>query len=116
MFFTAGTGTKILAESSTLFYLLHNPRVLAHLAEEVRTTFPVLDDRAYQSTTTAELACPIEWGNPELKKMSYLNACIHEAMRLSPGLLGISPRVAGPGGVVIDGTWFPEGMELGVPS
>lgn len=116
MFITAGTGTTILAVSSTLFYLLRNPRALDRLAEEVRTTFPVLEDCADQSTTTAELACPIEWGSPELKKMSYLNACIHEAMRLSPGLPGISPRVAGPGGVVIDGTWFPEGTELGVPS
>lgn len=116
MFITAGTGTTILAASSTLFYLLRNPRVLDRLAEEVRAAFPVPEDCADQSTTTAKLACPIEWGSPELKRMSYLNACIHEAMRLSPGLPGISPRVAGPGGVVIDGTWFPEGTELGIPS
>lgn len=32
-----------------------------------------------------------------------------------PGLPGISPRVAGPGGMVLDGMSFPEGMELGVP-
>lgn len=115
MSITAGTGKTILATSSTLFYLLLNPHVLARLAEEVCTTFPVPDDRADQSTTTAKLPCPIEWGSPELKRMSYLNACIHEAMRLSPGIPGVSPRVAGPGGMVLDGTWFPEGTELGVP-
>lgn len=119
MFITAGTGTTIVATSSTLFYLLRNPRVLARLTEEVRTAFPIPDNYGDLSTatttTTAELPCPIQWGSPELKRMSYLNACIHEAMRLSPGLPGISPRVAGPGGVVLDGTWFPEGTELGVP-
>lgn len=94
----------------------HGPRVLSRLAEEVHTAFPVPKDCADQSTTTSKLACPIEWGSPELKKMSSLNACIHETMRLSPGLPGISPRVAGLGGVVIDGTWFPEGTDLGVPS
>ena len=114
MFITAGTGTTILATSSTLFYLLRNPRALARLAEEVRAAFPVpADDRADQSAAPDK--CPIGWGDPGLKRMSYLNACIHEAMRLSPGLPGISPRVAGPGGVVLDGTWFPEGTELGVP-
>lgn len=115
MFITAGTGTTILATSSTLFYLLRNPHALAQLAEEVRTTFPVPDDWAGQSKTTAKIPCPIEWGSPELKRMSYLSACIHEALRLSPGLPGISPRVAGPGGMVLDGTLFPEGTELGVP-
>lgn len=120
MFITAGTGTTILATSSTLFYLLRNPRALARLAEEVRAAFPApagnhADQSTATATATATAECPISWGHPELKRMAYLNACIHEAMRLSPGLPGISPRVAGPGGAVLDGTWFPEGTELGVP-
>lgn len=47
--------------------------------------------------------------------MSYLHACIYDALRLSPGLPSVSPRVAGPGGMTLDGSWFPEGTEIGVP-
>ena len=114
MFVTAGTGTTILTTSATLFYLLRNPRTLDRLAREIRTAFPVPEEHAAQPMS--ELACPIEWGSRELKKISYLEACIQEALRLSPGLPGISPRVAGPGGISLDGSWFPEGTELGIPS
>lgn len=113
MFITAGTGTTIGATSATLFYLVRNPEALARLTREIRTAFPVPDDCA--GHPTSQLSCPIGWGSPELKKISYLEACVHEALRLSPGLPGISPRVAGPGGVSLDGVWFPEGTELGVP-
>lgn len=115
MFITAGTGTTILTTSSTLFYLLRNPRTFTRLADEIRTTFPVLDNYLSSKSTSQLSTCPIEWGSPELRKMSYLHACIYEALRLSPGLPGPSPRVAGPGGVSLDGEWFPQGTELGVP-
>ncbi|KUI56624.1 hypothetical protein VP1G_04047 [Cytospora mali] len=113
MFVTAGTGTSITTTSATLFYILHNPHTLARLTREIRTAFPVPDDCTGQPAS--QLACPIEWGSPELRKISYLEACILEALRLSPGLPGISPRVAGPGGITLDGAWFPEGTELGIP-
>lgn len=110
---TAGTGTTILTTGATLFYLLHNQHVLARLTREIRSAFPRPDDCA--GGPVSQRSCPIEFGSPELRKISYLQACILETLRLSPGVPGISPRVAGPGGVSLDETWFPEGTELGVP-
>lgn len=114
MFVTAGTGTTILTTSATLFYLVRNPNALARLTHDIRSAFPIPHDCAEQPIS--QLNCPIGWGSRELKSMGYLEACIQEALRLSPGLPGISPRIAGPGGVTLDGSWFPEGTELGVPS
>ncbi|PSR79600.1 cytochrome P450 [Coniella lustricola] len=113
MFVTAGTGTSILAVSSTLFYLLRYPHTLTRLAEDIRARFSVNRTSPNQNGSTP--ACPISWGSSELQNTPYLYACIYEAMRLSPGLPGFSPRVAGPGGVSLDGIWFPEGTELGIP-
>ncbi|ROW16124.1 hypothetical protein VPNG_01988 [Cytospora leucostoma] len=113
LFVTAGTGTTISTSSGTLFYLLHNPHILARLTREIRTAFPIPAECVGQMAS--QLTCPIEWGSPELKKISYLEACILETLRLSPGLPGITPRVAGPGGISLDGAWFPEGTELGIP-
>lgn len=44
----------------------------------------------------------------------YLRACIDEAMRMSPGVPGLLPRQVLPGGVEIDGHFFPPGVDLGV--
>ncbi|KAI1464444.1 cytochrome P450 [Daldinia caldariorum] len=101
----AGTDGLITATTSTLFYLLHNPSSLARLTREVRDTFPL--------HTAKGLA--ITFAGPELRGMSYLYACIDEAMRLSPPVPSILPRCAHRGGIVVEGEFFPEGTNIGIP-
>jgi cytochrome P450 len=50
----------------------------------------------------------------KLNGCKYLRACIDEAMRLSPSVPGILPRVVMPGGMEIDGQFLKEGVEVGV--
>ncbi|KAM6505407.1 pisatin demethylase [Fusarium solani] len=46
--------------------------------------------------------------------MPYLQAVIKEALRLHPGVGTQLTRVVPKGGVVIEGQFFPEGVEVGV--
>lgn len=105
---TGGTDGMITTLTSTLFYLLHNPRALSRLTAEVRERFPVTGEG--DSTE-----CPISFASPELKNFTYLLACLDEAMRLSPAVPSILPRRAGPGGITVDGQYFPAGTCLGIP-
>lgn len=50
-----------------------------------------------------------------LYKCHYLRACIDEAMRLAPEVPGLLPRQVLPGGVSVQGEYFPAGTILGVP-
>ena len=52
---------------------------------------------------------------PLLNSCTYLNACIDEAMRLSPPVGGILPREVLPGGIDIDGHYIPAGTVVGTP-
>lgn len=104
---TGGTDGMITTLTSTLFYLLHNPHTLARLTAEVRARFPIPAD--------GERTCPISFGCPELQNFTYLLACLDEAMRLSPPVPSILPRRVGPGGITVDGQYFPGGTCLGIP-
>ena len=96
----AGSDTMATGVSSTIFYILHYPATYARLQEEIRTTF--------------ENAEEIRMG-PRLNSCHYLFACIDESMRLSPGVGSILPREILPGGLTIDGEWFPAGTDVGLP-
>jgi cytochrome P450 len=51
----------------------------------------------------------------EVKDLTYLQACIDEALRLhSTSALGL-PRIVPEGGAVVCGEFFPEGTTLSVP-
>jgi cytochrome P450 len=97
----AGSDTTSTALAATMFYLVHNPKVLEKLAKEVRAAFEEVEE--------------IRSG-PTLSKLHYLRACIDEAMRLSPSVGGVLPRQVLPGGLEIDGEKFPEGTVVGVPT
>jgi cytochrome P450 len=99
LFIIAGSDTTGSAITATLFYLLHNPESYAIVEKEVRETFSNVED--------------IHSG-PLLDACEYLHACITEAMRLSPGVGSVLPREAMKGGMTIEGTYFPEGTEIGV--
>ena len=50
-----------------------------------------------------------------LSSCHYLRACIDEALRLSPPVGALLPRVVLPGGATIDGHRFPAGVDVGSP-
>ncbi|KAK1760308.1 Isotrichodermin C-15 hydroxylase [Echria macrotheca] len=96
----AGSDTTSTAMAATLFYLVRNPDALAKVAAEVRGRFENVED--------------IHQG-PQLTSLTYLRACIDEAMRLSPSVGGLLPREVLPGGIVVDGERIPAGMVIGTP-
>jgi cytochrome P450 len=94
----AGTDTSAATLCGLFFYLSHNPRVLAKLNSEIRSTFISVHE--------------IMLG-PELSKCQYLRACVDEALRLAPPAPGELPREILPGGAVIQGQFYPSGTVVG---
>lgn len=76
----AGTDTTKSVLCSLFFYLLRNPEKLAELRGEI--------DRFYPAGEAVS--------SKHFQEMTYLDACINEALRLSPGVPSGSPRDAGP--------------------
>lgn len=95
-----GSDTSSTAISSTIYYLLHSPDKLARLQTEVRSVFSSVDQ--------------IEFGT-ELQACTYLRACINEGLRLSPPAGSVLHRQVEPGGVHVGDTFYPEGVNIGVP-
>jgi len=91
-----GVGVTLAA---LFFYLVRQPAVLARLTREVRAAF----------------ASPSDIQTPTLNSLAYLAACIDETMRLVPPKPSTVPREVCPGGVEIDGRWFPAGVTVGTP-
>ncbi|RFU74504.1 benzoate 4-monooxygenase cytochrome p450 [Trichoderma arundinaceum] len=113
LFIIGGTDGMITATTSTLFYLLHNPRTLERLTREIREAFPLSADDIGKKASAVK--CPIRFASAELQRIAYLPACIDEAMRISPPVPSILPRVVGTGGMTVDGEYFPAGVNLGIP-
>ena len=101
LFIIAGTDTTITVTTATIFYLLHNPETLKRLQNEVRTKFGSADD--------------IRIGT-DLVSCVYLLACIDESLRLASPVGSLLPREILPGGLKVDGQWFPPGVDVGVPN
>jgi cytochrome P450 len=112
MFIIAGTDSTVTVSCATLFYVLRHPRILDRLTREIRTAFPLPANAA--GKLTSEVECPIKFASTELQNINYLYACIDEAMRLSPPHTSILPREIGPGGQIVDGEFFPQGVNLGI--
>ncbi|KAM6482884.1 cytochrome P450 [Trichoderma sp. SZMC 28011] len=113
LFIIGGTDGMITATTSTLFYLTHNPRTLERLTREIREAFPLSPEDMGKKGSNVK--CPIRFASAELQRIAYLPACIDEAMRMSPPVPSILPRVVGPGGLTVDGEYFPAGVNLGIP-
>jgi cytochrome P450 len=86
--------------ASTVFYLVRNPAALKKVVEEIRSKFSSVDEIVQ---------------GPKLNELTYLRACIDEAMRLSPSVGGLLPREVLPGGIIIDGESIPQGVVIGTP-
>lgn len=65
---------------------------MAKLVNEIRTAFPDRDDI----------------GVATLQKLSYLNACIEEGLRMYPPVPTGLPRVTPVGGAAVCGEWVPQ--------
>ncbi|KAH7248152.1 cytochrome P450 [Fusarium solani] len=97
----AGSDTTAISLSSAIYYLYTNPHTLRRLREEL--------DGAAQA---GKVSSPISF--QQAQEMPYLQAVIKEALRLHPGVGTQLTRVVPKGGVVIEGQFFPEGVEVGV--
>lgn len=93
----AGSDAVRFAVAATMFYLLQNQDAEAKVTAEVRNL-----DLGEDGLNESKMA-----------SLKYLRACIDEGMRLSPPKAGSIPRETGPGGIVIDGVFIPEGMSVG---
>ncbi|KAB2580509.1 Coagulation factor 5/8 type [Lasiodiplodia theobromae] len=96
----AGSDTTSTTLTGAIFYLLHNPSSLERLTTEIRSTFASAED--------------IRSG-PALNGCSFLRACIDEAMRLSPPVGAVLPRVVLEGGLNVLGHHIPAGTGVGCP-
>ena len=59
-----------------------------------------------------KLSTPVATFN-ETNEMPYFIACVKETLRFSPSTPFIMPRLVSRGGMVVNGTWVPEGTEIG---
>ena len=83
------------------YYLLKNPECLDELVREINT----MDDNG-------ELSDPITFA--ESNRMKYLQACMHEAMRMHPAVGQLLERLVPEGGANVAGVWLPGGTIVGV--
>jgi len=98
----AGSDTSKSTLTGFFFYLVRNPVVYKRLTDEIRSTFTNMDE--------------IRSG-PKLNSLSYLRACIDEALRKNPPVGSLLVRKVLPGGLDIEGVGhIPAGTEVGTPS
>jgi cytochrome P450 len=97
----AGADTTSVTLCSLLFYITHNERVYLKLVKEIRETFASPEDIVF---------------NPALLNCTYLRACIDETLRLAPAGPSELPRQILPGGMQIEGDFYPEGTIVGTPN
>src|SRR5579859_2957501 len=87
----AGSETTATLLSGVTYYLLKNPGAYDKVKEEVRGAFNEPEEINLTSTS----------------KLSYLHACLEEALRLYPPVPLALPRRTGPEGAIIDGVFVP---------
>ena len=97
----AGSDTTSTSLSATMFYLVRNTGAMGKLRREVRENFSDADEIV---------------SGTRLNGLTYLKACIDEAMRLAPAVPSAIPREAMEGGVEVDGVFLPEGTDCGTPA
>jgi cytochrome P450 len=96
----AGSDTSSVVLSGFFFYMTRYPRVYAKLVSEIRQTFDTVEEIK---------------GGPKLSACQYLRACIDETLRMCPATPGELPRVVQKPGLEVDGSFVPEGVQVGVP-
>ena len=98
LFISAGTDTTATALTGWTYFVCTHPAVYSRLVSEIRGTLASEDD--------------IKW--EKVKKLQYLDATIHEALRLFPPSAASQQRIVPPGGATIDGYYVPAGKTVAV--
>ncbi|VUC23384.1 unnamed protein product [Clonostachys rosea] len=93
---SAGSDTTATALRAVIYLLLKNPTAYQRLCDEVRSN----------------LELPVKF--KEASKLTYLNACIKEALRMHPPVGMLLGRQAPQGGEVVNGFHIAEGIEIGI--
>ncbi|KAK5042882.1 hypothetical protein LTR84_012415 [Exophiala bonariae] len=97
----AGSDTTAITLSAALYYLYRIPNVLSKLRKEIGDL--AADGRISDPVTFSEA-----------QNMPYLQAVIMEALRIHPAVGYLLPRRVNKEGLLLAGTYFPEGTEVGV--
>ena len=98
LFTSAGTDTTATALTGWTYYVCTHPDVYSRLVSEIRGALASEDD--------------IKW--EKVKKLQYLDATIHEALRLFPPSAASQQRIVPRGGATIDGYYVPAGTTVAV--
>jgi cytochrome P450 len=96
----AGSDTTSSTICAVFFFITRHPRVYAKLAKEVRGNFRSAEE--------------IGSGRDLMAKCEYLRAVIDETLRLSPAGPAELERTVLPGGTMIAGEFYPEGVTVGI--
>ncbi|RDW63132.1 cytochrome P450 [Aspergillus mulundensis] len=95
MLTTAGSETTATALTGMFNYLVnHSTSSLRQLENEIRGAFSSTEDITLEA----------------VRNLPFLNAVIHEGLRLCPPLPWVLPRIVPEGGSVVCGTWLPAGV------
>lgn len=99
LFISAGTDTTATALTGWTYFVCTHPEVYHRLVNEVRSALATEED--------------VRW--EKVKDLRYLEATLHEALRLYPPSPASQQRIVPRGGATIDGYYVPEGMTVAVP-
>ncbi|KAI8317904.1 cytochrome P450, partial [Martensiomyces pterosporus] len=91
--FIAGTDTTSNTLAWTIHLLMLHPQHYKRAVDEIRSNF----SKGHQITFTEAK-----------EKLSYLEACVYESLRIRP-VVSPLPRIVPPGGVTLQGHFIPEG-------
>jgi cytochrome P450 len=99
LFISAGTDTTATALTGWTYFVCTHREVYERLVREVRSAFPTVRER-------------IRW--EKASRLRYLEATLHEALRLFPPSPATQQRLVPAGGATIDGYYVPAGTTVGV--
>ncbi|KAK4570488.1 hypothetical protein LTR86_002568 [Recurvomyces mirabilis] len=100
LFIVAGSETTANLLSGLLARLIWNPDKYRKLCDEIRSTFKNEADLTFDN----------------LSKLTYMNACIEEGLRIHPPVPTGLLRTVPAGGDTIDGSYVPGGTSVAVGS
>lgn len=95
----AGSDTTAISLSAAFYHLLHNPRCLKLLLQELE------DATKSGLVQDSEI---LSWGDSQ--KLPYLDACIKETLRYHPAISLNLERLTPPEGIEIAGNYIPGGV------
>ena len=96
----AGADTTGTSFGALLTYIMSDDSVYTKMMTEID-----------EASRTGHMS-PIAQYDEVLEHCPYYMACVKEAMRLCPAAPNMFPRKVGKGGIILEGKFVPEGMEL----